>query len=91
MNSLRLESRVDGVVLSIRARPAARHNAIEGTHAGALRVAVTAAPEKAKVLRVRKSNVRLVSGATSGEKRFLVAGTTLESARDVLERHLADG
>jgi uncharacterized protein YggU (UPF0235/DUF167 family) len=58
---------------------------VAGEHDAALRIEVTAAPEKGKankavaevlaeVLGVAKSAVELVSGATSPQKRFLVVG-----------------
>lgn len=101
MDSIRFEELEDGVVVPVRAKPAARRNAIEGTHDGALRIAVTAAPEKgkankaicellAKVLGVRKGDVRLLSGATSARKRFLVTGTTPGEVREALEGRLKD-
>ena len=37
-----------GTVIQVRAQPQARKNAIVGEHAGMVRVAVTAAPEKGK-------------------------------------------
>ena len=75
----------DGIVLGVKAQPGARRNQVVGEHAGALRVAVTAAPDKgkaneaiAKVLAValgcKASNVVLVSGQTSRDKKFLIGG-----------------
>jgi len=60
-----------------------------GARQGMLRVAVTDAPEKGKANRaiaalladalgVSKSSLELVSGATSGRKRFLVVGGQLD-------------
>ena len=57
----------------------ARHNAILGTHAGALKLSVAAAPEKGKAnnavlgllaeaLGVAPSSIELLSGRTSPEK-----------------------
>jgi hypothetical protein len=80
-----LEPHAEGSILPVRAHPGARRNEIRGEHDGALRVAVTQAPEKgkankaiaellAKELAVRKSQVELVSGETAGQKRFLVRG-----------------
>jgi uncharacterized protein (TIGR00251 family) len=75
----------DGSVLPVLAQPGARRNAILGERAGALRVAVTAPPEKGKaneaiqsllaeVFNRRPSQVSLISGASSRQKRFLLEG-----------------
>jgi uncharacterized protein len=74
-----------GSILPVRAQPGARKNALLGERAGALRVAVTAAPERGKAnealaevlaeaLGLRPSQVALLSGETSREKRFLIVG-----------------
>ncbi len=78
--------------LKVRVQPKASRDAILGEHDGALKVAVTAAPEKgkankavaellAKTLRVPKSNVTLVAGAASRVKTFAIAG----ASRNVIE------
>jgi uncharacterized protein (TIGR00251 family) len=78
-----------GTIVAVHAQPGARRNGILGTRAGAVRVAVTAVPEKGKAnaaiaaflaesLGCRMSQVVLVSGETSRQKRFLVAGLTPE-------------
>jgi uncharacterized protein (TIGR00251 family) len=87
---LNLEPQANGTILPVRARAGARLNAILGIREGALRVSVTAAPEKgkanraiitllSKTLGVPKSSIELQSGETSPQKRFLVLG--LDSAR----------
>jgi len=84
-----------GTILSVRARPGARKNAIAGAHAGALRVSVSAAPERGKAnaaiqqvlavaLRSRPSQIDLLSGETSREKRFLILGMSPEEVRERL-------
>jgi hypothetical protein len=71
--------------LPVRAQPGARRNAIVGEHRGALKVAVTAPPDKGKandaieellcsVLNLRGSQVGLLSGSASRDKKFLIAG-----------------
>ena len=70
-------------MLPVRAQAGARRNSLKGIHAGALQVAVTQAPEKGKAnkaiievlagkLGLRKSQIELLSGETSSQKRFLV-------------------
>ena len=82
-----LEDHAEGVVLPVRAHAAARRNAIDGEKAASLQVSVTQAPEKGKAnkaivallsksLGLRKSQIELVAGETSPQKRFLVRGIT---------------
>ncbi len=82
-----------GTVLPVRARPGARQNAVLGERSGALRVAVSAAPEKGKAnaailgllaaaLGCKASQVALLSGETSREKTFLVSGIAPDDLRN---------
>jgi uncharacterized protein (TIGR00251 family) len=75
----------EGCVLAVRAQPGARRTGVVGEQAGALKVAVTAPPEAgrankaiAEVLRealgLKRSQVELVAGETSRDKRFLIRG-----------------
>jgi uncharacterized protein (TIGR00251 family) len=75
----------EGCILPVHAQPRARKAGILGEHAGALKVAVTAPPEDgranealvellAKKLGLKRSQVTLLSGQTSREKRFLIEG-----------------
>jgi uncharacterized protein (TIGR00251 family) len=90
-----------GTIVSVLAQPGARRNAILGERAGALRVAVTAAPEKGKAnaavvavmaefLDCRGSQIVLVSGETSRQKRLLVCGQGPDEVRRRLATVLAD-
>jgi uncharacterized protein (TIGR00251 family) len=75
----------EGCVLPVRAQPGARRNGVQGEQNGALKVAVTAPPEDGRantalveVLRdalgVKRSQIELLSGQTSREKKFLIRG-----------------
>jgi uncharacterized protein len=86
----------EGCVLPVRAQPGARKTAVLGEQGGALKVAVTAPPEDGRankalteaireVLGLRRSQVELMSGETSRDKRFLIRGVK----RDELEGILA--
>lgn len=97
--SVRLEARADGVILPVKANPGARENAVRGVHAGQLKVSVTVAPEKGKAnkaiietlaeaLRLRRSQIELIAGATSGEKKFLVRECALEALARSIEAAL---
>jgi uncharacterized protein (TIGR00251 family) len=72
-----------GVRLRLRVKAGGRKNAVLGTHAGALRVSVTTAPEKGKANRavlallgkalgLPASAIELVAGPTSPDKTVLV-------------------
>jgi len=80
-----LAAHAQGTILPVRAQPGARKNAIVGVHAESLRVAVSAPPEKGKAnaaiqallaaaLGCKMSQVALLSGETSRQKRFLIEG-----------------
>jgi uncharacterized protein (TIGR00251 family) len=84
---IHLEATAVGVVLSVRAKAGARVNALQGVHEGALKVAVAQAPERGKANRaiiellaetlgLRKSQIKLVSGETSQQKRFVISDIT---------------
>ncbi len=80
----------------VRAQPNARKNGILGERAGALRVGVTVAPEKGKAnaaiaevladaFGCRASNIVLLAGETSRDKRFLVLNLAPEALLSRLE------
>ena len=84
-----LEETEQGIVLCVKAHPGARRNAITGTHDGALKVAVSQAPEKgkatqaileviAKSLGLKKNQVELLSGQTSTHKKCLIVGISAD-------------
>lgn len=75
--------------MPVRAYPGSRRDELRGEHDGALKVAVTQAPEKgkankaigevlAKALQLRRSQIELLSGDTQSQKRFLIRGVTAE-------------
>lgn len=77
----------EGCVLPVRAQPGARRAGVQGEQAGALKVAVTAPPEDGranqalvdvlrKALGVKRSQLELIGGQTSRDKRFLIRGLT---------------
>ncbi len=90
---IELGQHAQGVVIGVKAQPGAKKNAILGERAGALRVAVTAAPERgkaneaiadvlAKALQVKSSQIALLTGETSRDKRFLIAGVDHDTLAD---------
>ena len=79
----------DGCILPVRAQPGARKTGVMGEQAGALKVAVTAPADQGRAnkalvetlreaLDLKRSQVTLLSGETSREKRFLIRGLTPE-------------
>jgi uncharacterized protein len=88
-----LEPHAEGVVLPVRAQPGARRNEIRGQQEGMLKVCVTQVAEKgkankaivellAKSLRVRRSQIDLLSGETASHKRFLIREIPLAELQD---------
>ena len=95
--AIALQPHPEGTVLPVRAQPGARRNEICGEQNGMLKVSVTQAAEKGKAnkalialmskeLSLRKSQIELISGATSSQKRFLVREVTLEELSERVER-----
>lgn len=98
---IELSAHERGTVFRVRAQPNARKDGILGERAGCLRVGVTVAPEKGKAnaaivevlaeaLDCRGSDLVLLSGETSREKRFLVLGLDPETLRHRLEPLVAE-
>lgn len=87
--TVKLERHVEGVVLPVRAHPGARRNELKMGVDGTLRVSVTQAPEKGKAnkaivellsreLGIKKSQMELIAGESSTQKRFLLRGVSVE-------------
>jgi uncharacterized protein YggU (UPF0235/DUF167 family) len=94
-----VEPHAEGATLLVKAQAGSRANAVRGEYQGALKVAITQVAEKgkanealidvlAKALRVRASQVQLIRGLTSSQKRFLVRGVTTEQLLEKLARAL---
>jgi len=84
----------DGVILPVKAQPNASQDKIVGEHAGKLKVAITAAPEKgkankaiekllAKKLNVRPTSVSVIAGHTSRDKKVLIGDTRLPDVQSL--------
>lgn len=89
---IELQTHAKGTVLPVRVRAGARRNDLAGEQDGALKVMVTQAPEKGKAnkavlellsrrLGVRKSQLRLLAGETSPQKKILVEDVTPDQLR----------
>jgi uncharacterized protein (TIGR00251 family) len=90
-----VERRRNGLAFHVIARAGGRKNEVRGVHDGALRVSVTAAPEKGKAnaaivellaaaLELPRGRIELVAGETNPRKTFLVRDIDAEE----LERRL---
>jgi uncharacterized protein (TIGR00251 family) len=90
-----------GVILPVRVLPGARKNEVRGEQNGLLKVAVTQVPEKgkankavqeqlAKSLGIRMSQIKLKSGETGKQKKFLIIGIAVEQLTAILETLLLD-
>ncbi|MBS0202569.1 MAG: DUF167 domain-containing protein [Planctomycetes bacterium] len=91
-----LEETTNGLLLAVKAQPGARRNTIAGEHAGALKIAVTQAPEKGKandaiivvmaqLLDLKRHQIRLAAGPTSSQKKFLITGISLVDLQQRIE------
>jgi len=80
---IEVEKHPEGAIIPVKVNPGASRDALLGERAGALRVAVSAAPEKgkankavcalvAKTLGIAKSRVTVIRGETSRNKKILV-------------------
>ena len=88
MSKLNLRARDTGCVLTVRAHPGARENAITGVHDGALKVSLKVPPTDgraneallkllAETVGVPRADLQLLSGATSRTKFVLLEGVTV--------------
>ncbi|MFO0865231.1 MAG: DUF167 domain-containing protein [Gemmataceae bacterium] len=95
---IRIDAHAEGCVLSVRAQPGAKRNAIVGEHGDALKVAVSAPADQgkandalveilARTLKLKGSQIELLSGRASRDKRFLIRGTTASDLQERIGRH----
>ena len=86
---IQLENTARGVLLPVKAAPGSKKNELRPGPAGMLKVCCTQIPEKGKAnralievlasgLKLKKSQITLVSGETDSYKKFLIEGITLE-------------
>ena len=94
-----IEPHVEGAVLPLRVNAGARRNELREFAAGRLRVAVSQIPEKGKAnkavlellsksLGLRKSQLELLAGESSSNKKLLVRGLSPEALRETIVRAL---
>ena len=94
--TLQIDSHQDGVILIIRASPGAQRNAVRCA-GGCLKVYVTQIPEKGKAneavrkqlaqsLNIRASQVVLIQGETSAQKKFLFRNISREEMLEKIDK-----
>lgn len=93
---IELEAKPGYVVLPVKATPGARTTEVRGIREGQLLVNVTQVAEKgkankaiiqvlSKTLHLKKSQLVLLSGSTSAQKRFAVRDIALDQLRARIE------
>lgn len=93
---IELESHEGGVILPVRAQPGSRKSELRAEQDGSLKVAVTQVAEKGKAnkaivvllskqLGFRKSQIELIAGETSAQKRFLIREASVEQLRAAID------
>lgn len=96
-----LGNHASGVILPVKALAGARRNGITGVHDGALKVAVSQAPEKGKAnaaimdvladaLGLRARQIELLTGQTNPFKQFLIRDISLDELAARIEKILAE-
>jgi uncharacterized protein len=89
---IELSAHAEGCLIAVRAQPGARRNGVVGEQKAALKIAVTAPADRgrankalaevlADALGLKKSQVELVGGPASRDKRFLLRGVTVDVIR----------
>ena len=82
----------EGIVFNVYVLPKSSRNHVSGVHGGALKLKITAAPVEgaankmciqflARVLRVAKSRIQIVSGHTSRIKRIRISASGEEASQ----------
>jgi uncharacterized protein (TIGR00251 family) len=82
-----IKDHAEGCVLPVRAQPGAKKAAFVGVYNGALKIAVTAPPEGGRAndalvealretVGLKRSQIELIGGQTSRDKKFLIRGMT---------------
>lgn len=92
VDSIALRNTPEGVVLQAKVHPRARHNSVDGSLGGALKLSVTAPADQGKANQaVREllaetfalplSAVTIISGQTSSRKAIRLAGISAENVQ----------
>jgi uncharacterized protein len=85
----------DGCTIAVRVHPGARKSAVTGLHAGAIKISLTTPPTDgranealiallAELLRVPRTRISLVSGATNRSKLLRITGKSAAEVQTAL-------
>ena len=85
----------DGIVVSVKVQPNASRDRVVGEYGDQLKIAVTVAPEKGKankvvikvlsrLLGVKSSDIEILSGETSRDKKVLIRNISEEDFNRVI-------
>ncbi len=96
MAPLELKETPQGVLLAVKVQPRSRRPGFQGVHAGGIRLGVKEPPERGKAnqavarllaeaLQVAPGAIKLLRGATSSRKEFLIQGLSADQVRRRLE------
>jgi uncharacterized protein (TIGR00251 family) len=94
-DGLEIRQTEEGCVMRIRVKPGARADSVVGLHGGALKIAVTARPERgrandavvsaiAELLGLPRTSVVIDSGHTSRNKTVRIEGVSAGAVRAIL-------
>ena len=84
---IKLRAVEGGIIVSVKVQPNASKDRVVGEHADQIKIAVTVAPEKGKAnkavikilsksLGVKSSDIQIVSGETSRDKKVFIKNIT---------------
>ncbi|HDS30833.1 MAG TPA: DUF167 domain-containing protein [Firmicutes bacterium] len=96
MSEISISETGNSVEFDVIVKPKARNNAILGVHDNAIRIGVSAAPEKgkandavikllSKLLKIPVSDIQIESGETSRRKRIKVIGVKPEEIKELIK------
>ena len=94
-----LRRTADGTIVSVHVQPNAGRERIVGFHGEALKIAITAPPEKgkankaiisllAKALSISRSSINIVSGDTDSRKTLVIKGLKFEAFLNKLKKQV---
>ena len=92
---IRIEQKADGLIIELIVQPKSSSDKIIGEHNGALKIAVTTAPEHgkaneavikliSKILGVPKSRITIISGKTSRNKLLKINSIKPKQITDLI-------
>jgi uncharacterized protein (TIGR00251 family) len=92
---IQVNEHAEGCILPVRAQPGAKKASVVGDYNGALKIAVTSPPENGRAndavvealrdsLGLKRSQISLIIGQTSRDKKFLIRGMSKPELESLL-------